>query len=338
MKLASFAAIALMALACVLAAGPLSAHDDPPKLIRFGYLNGPRPWILGKLDRSFDKALGAPISWTAFGSGPPALEALGRGEIDVLRVGSVPLATAVVNQTPLKITAISGIIDTSERLVARSSIKSVKELENEAVGTIRGSTCHYALLAAMDVYGVDASKVNVVFLEAEDMLSAWEKGEISAAYVWGPWWHDLEKMDGRFLLNSGDLNTHGFYLFNAFVASADFSEKHPELLVNFLVTYQLMLDEYNRHQKLASSLIAFELGQDLEAAYETLQGLVYPPVDEQTGIEWLGDGKGREQPAIVKSLDDQLRFLSEQKLVDPKAVPESLEEYIDVSFLKKAAK
>jgi hypothetical protein len=44
------------------------------------------------------------------------------------------------------------------------------------------------------------------------------------------------------------------------------------------------------------------------------------------------------QSAIAKSLDDQLRFLSDQKLVDPEAVPDSFAEYIDVSFLKKAVK
>ncbi|MDR2405885.1 MAG: taurine ABC transporter substrate-binding protein, partial [Deltaproteobacteria bacterium] len=101
----------LIALLCFLIEpGTVSAQELPSE-VRFGYLNGPRPWILGKIDKSFDEAFGTPVRWRSFESGPPALDALAAGEVDIVRVGSVPATSAIIAQAPIKVIALSGIID-----------------------------------------------------------------------------------------------------------------------------------------------------------------------------------------------------------------------------------
>ena len=322
--------------AIFLSSGPARAAD-PPKEVRFAYLNGPRPWILGKIDGSFDKALGAPVKWVRFPSGPPALAALAAGEVDIVRVGSVPVTSALTRGLPFRVIALSGVIDTSERLVAKNSIAAIKDLEGEAVAIVTGSTAHYALLAAFKVHGVDPSKVKLVSLNPADQLAAWKRGDIAASYVWGPFWHDLERDGGHILLSSGDLNKDGYYLFNAYVVSDDFAEKYPEQVAAFLNTFQQTVDRYKADPDGSAALIAAELEQDVEGAKQTLAGLGYPSLTEQLAAQWLGDGTDGAAPSgIAKSIGDQAAFLVEQGDLRAADVPASFGRFIDVSFIKAA--
>ncbi|MDR1546874.1 MAG: ABC transporter substrate-binding protein [Deltaproteobacteria bacterium] len=326
-----FAILALTA--ALLCAGAVEAAD-PPKEVRFAFLNGPRPWILGKIDGSFDKALGVPVKWVGFPSGPPALQALAAGEVDIVRVGCVPVTSALIRKVPLTVVALAGVIDTSERLVAKKSVKSIKDLEGRTVATVTGSTAHYALLAAFKVHGVDVSKVKLVSLNPADQLAAWQRGDIDASYVWGPFWHDLAQQDGHELLSSGQLNKDGYYLFNAYVVSDAFAAKHPELVAKFLETFQAALDRYKADPAGSAAVIAQELAQDPQGAAQTLAGLLYVPLADQLKPEWLGDGSG--ESGIAKSFADQAKFLVEQGDIKAGDVPASFAPFINVGFIKTA--
>lgn len=327
--LSAVAGLALMGLAA-------EASADPPKEVRLGFLNGPRPWILGKIDGSFDKAIGAPVKWVRFSSGPPALAALAAGEVDIVRVGSVPIASSLTKKIPFKIMALSGVIDASERLAAKNAIKSVKDLEGRSVATVTGSTAHYALLAAFKVHGVDPSKVKLLSLNPTDQLAAWKRGDIDASYIWGPFWHDLAEDGGHVLLSSGELNKDGYYLFNAYVVSNDFAEKHPDAVVAFLKTFQDTVNRYKADPDGSAALISKELEQDLEGSRQTLAGLLYPSLQDQLKQEWLGDGATTPDSNIAKSIADQAAFLVEQGDLRAGDVPASFAPDIDVSFIKKA--
>jgi taurine transport system substrate-binding protein len=329
------AALAALLAATLWPAGPAPAAD-PPKEVRFAFLNGPRPWILGKIDGTFDRALGVPVKWVRFPSGPPALAALAAGEVDIVRVGSVPVTSALTRRVPFRIIALSGVIDTSERLVARNSIQGIKDLEGRAVATATGSTAHYALLAAFKVHGVDPAKVRIVGLNPADQLAAWKRGDIDAAYIWGPFWHDLAQEDGHILLSSGDLNKDGYYLFNAYVVSEEFAANHPELVAAFLGAFQRTVDRYQADPDGSAALIAAELEQGVEGARQTLAGLVYPSIADQLEARWLGDGSGPSESNIAKSIADQAAFLVDQGDLRAADVPASFAPYIDVSFIKAA--
>ncbi|MDR0621553.1 MAG: ABC transporter substrate-binding protein [Deltaproteobacteria bacterium] len=329
--------ILMILLAAIVAAWPgqeLRAQELP-KEVRFAFLNGPRPWILGKIDKSFDKALGVPVNWIGFPSGPPALTALAAGEVDIVRVGCVPVTSFLSKKVPLTVIGIAGVIDTSERLVAKNAIKSIKDLEGRTVATVTGSTAHYALLAAFKVHGVDVSKVKLVTLNPADQVAAWKRGDIDASYVWGPFWHDLEVDDGHILLSSGELNKDGYYLFNAYVVSNDFAKKYPDLVSKFLTAFEETVNRYKADPDGSAALIAKELAQDLDGAKQTLAGLKYLSLKEQLESQWLGDGSGPPS-GIAKSFSDQATFLVEQNELRSRDVPESFAPNIDVSYIKKA--
>ncbi|MDR1296991.1 MAG: ABC transporter substrate-binding protein [Deltaproteobacteria bacterium] len=329
--------IALFLLAfLLLPAASRALAQDPPSGVRLGFLNGPRPWILGKIDGSFDKALGVPVEWIGFPSGPPALAALAAGEVDIVRVGCVPVTSSLIKKAPFRVVALSGVIDTSERLAAKNDVADVRALEGRTVATVFGSTAHYALLAAFKVFGVDQSKVGLVALNPADQLAAWKRGDIDASYIWGPFWHDLAREGGKIILSSGELNQHGYYLFNAYVVSEDFAKKYPDLVSKFLGAFQETVDRYKADPEGSARLIAQELAQDPEGAGQTLAGLNYVPLRDQLKIEWLGDGTNTADSGIAKSFLDQSNFLVEQGDLRARDVPASFAPFIDVSFIKRA--
>ncbi|MDR0827808.1 MAG: ABC transporter substrate-binding protein [Desulfovibrio sp.] len=315
----------------------LAASPEKPKEVRFAYLNGPRPWILGKVDKSFDKAFGTPVKWINFASGPSALQALAAGEIDIARCGSTPVTSALVKKVPLEVIAVSGVIDGSERLVARKSIASIKDLEGHAVAYPAGSTAHYALQAVFKVYGVDSSKVKQVNLKPAEQLAAWKRGDVQAAYVWGPFWNQMVAEDGHELLRTGQLQDKGYYIFNAYVVSKKFATEHPDLVVSFLSVFEDTVKRYKADPDGSAAIIAKELGQDAEAAKQTLAGLAFPSLKEQLQVSLLGNGKNTADSNIAKGLAATAQFLVELGELQKNSLPPSFAPGINTSFLEKAA-
>jgi taurine transport system substrate-binding protein len=324
---------AVLAIPVALAAA--QAEDVPP-VVRLGYLNGPRPWILGKADGSFDKALGTKVQWLNFPNGPNEITAFAAGEVDIGRVGSVPTVSALARKVPIEVIAVSGVIATSERLIARNGIDSVKALEGHAVAFPPGSTAHYALLAAFKVHGVDSTKVKQVPLKPGDLFAAWKRGDIDAAYVWGPFSHQLEADGGHQLLVTKDLQSHGYFLFNDYIVRTDFAKKYPQTVVNFLRAFADTVKRYKADPDGSAVIIAKELDQDVAAVKDTLAGLVYPPLEDQLGVQWLGNGANSADSVIAKGLADTAGFLVGLGELRPEDVPPSFAPQINTSFIAKA--
>jgi taurine transport system substrate-binding protein len=81
-----FAAIAALTLS-VANISAVHAENVPPE-VRFAWAGGPRVWILGKIDKSFDQAFGAPVKWIPFATGADVLSLFAAKEIDIARFGS----------------------------------------------------------------------------------------------------------------------------------------------------------------------------------------------------------------------------------------------------------
>ncbi|HET9413653.1 MAG TPA: ABC transporter substrate-binding protein, partial [Pseudolabrys sp.] len=253
---------------------PLSAlaQENPPA-VRLGYFNGPRPWILAKADGSFDKAFATKVEWVLFPSGAAALSALAAGEVDISRLGSSPTVAAIARKLPIEFIAVSGVIATSERLIARKTVPNVKALEGRAVAYPPGSTAHYALQAAFQVHKVDVPKVRQVELRPAEMLAAWQRGDIDAAYVWGPFSHQMEAANGHQLLVTKDLQSHGYFVWNDYVVRKEFAERYPHIVVKFLQVFADTVDRYKKDPNGSADIIAKTLDQNVDFARDTLAGL-----------------------------------------------------------------
>lgn len=329
--------LALATLCGGLALAPdLPAQDNPP-VVKLGYFNGPRPWILAKADGSFDQAFGTKVEWLAFPSGAAALSALAAKEVDISRLGSSGTVAGIARKLPIEFIAISGVIATSERLIARKDIASVKGLEGKTVAYPPGSTAHYALQATFKVHQVDVAKVRQVELKPAEMLAAWQRGDIHAAYVWGPFSHHLEKENGHQLLATKDLQKDGYFMWNNYVVRKEFAEKYPHIVVKFLQVFEGTIDRYYKDPDGSAQIIAKHLDQNVDFAKDTLKGLEYIRFKDQLQSRWIGGGGADTASSnIAKAMMDTAQFLAQLGDLKKTDVPASFAPAINVTYMQKA--
>jgi taurine transport system substrate-binding protein len=323
----------LAVLACaaaVLQSVPARAAD--PEVVRLGWYGAPRVWVAGKAAGLFEKAMGTKVEWVQFPSGAGALSALAARQVDIARMGSSPTVGGIARKLPVEMIAVAEVIATSERLVARSAIGSMADLKGKRIAYPPGSTAHYALMAALKVNQVPASQVTLLSLAPSEMLAAWRRGDIDAAYVWGPFSNSMEEAGGRQLMTTENLQKNGYFIFNTYVVRKEFAEKHPEKVVQFLRAFEQSIDMYRKDTEGTVRLIARHLDQKEDQVRATLAGLYSPPLAEQLAAgKYLGEGG-----SVVPAMADTGRFLADLGELRASELPADFRPAVNTSYMKRA--
>ncbi|RMX04888.1 taurine ABC transporter substrate-binding protein [Corticibacter populi] len=332
-------------MAVVLAAAALASSanvwaQEGIKEVRFAWAGGPRAWVLGQIDKSFDQAFGVPVKWVGFNSGADVLSLFAAKEIDIARFGSSPAAAGIARKLPIEVIGTPEIIATAERLIVKNGIASIKDLEDKRVAYPANSTAQFAfeLAVKLDGNGADRSKIRTVALKPAEIVSAWQRGDIDAAYVWGPFSQQLEAADGKEIYATQNLARHGVLVFNNFVARKEFAEKNPELIVKFLQVAQQKIDEYTADPEAASQKIAKHLDIPVDTVRSTLGGLQYPSIQEQLTPDYLGDSHTKASSRIARSYQEAAEFLAAIGELRKSDVPASYAGAINTRYLEEAAK
>jgi taurine transport system substrate-binding protein len=316
-------AVALLATTAACGNGAASGTTDTDKkTIRIAYQAFPSGDLIVKSQGLLEKALpDYKITWTKFDSGASINTAFVAKAVDIAAIGSSPVArglSAPLN-IPYQVAFVLDVAGDNEALVARngSNITDVKGLKGKKVATPFASTSHYSLLAALDQAGVKESEVNIVDLEPQDILAAWTRGDIDAAYDWLPTLDDLKKT-GKVLISSKQLAAAGKPTLDLGVVSTAFIAAHPEAVDAWRKAQAQALDVIASDPATASAAIGKELNLSAEDAQHQLSQGVYLKPAEISADEWLGT------EAKVGKLADNLlsaaEFLKAQQKID--AVPD----------------
>ena len=132
---------------------------------------------------------------------------------------------------PYKVAFVLDVAGDNEALVARNgtNINSIPELRGKRIATPFASTAHYSLLAALSQNGLSPSDVQLVDLQPQAILAAWDRGDIDAAYTWLPTLDDLRK-SGKDLITSRQLAKDGKPTLDLGAVSDEFASAHPEVV------------------------------------------------------------------------------------------------------------
>ena len=320
----------LIALAALLLAGTAACGngaagggaDPAQKSIRIAYQAFPSGDLIVKNQGLLEKALpDYKITWTKFDSGASINTAFVAKSVDIAAIGSSPVArglSAPLN-IPYQVAFVLDVAGDNEALVARngSGITDVTGLRGKKVGTPFASTAHYSLLAALNRAGVKESEVNIVDLEPQDILAAWTRGDLDAAYTWLPTLDDLKKT-GKVLISSRELATAGKPTLDLGVVSTAFIGAHPDAVDAWRKAEAQALTLIASNPQSAAEAVGKELNLSTADAQNQLsQGVFLKPAD-LASPEWLGT------PGKVGKLADTLvaasQFLKDQQKVD--AVPD----------------
>jgi taurine transport system substrate-binding protein len=174
-----------LALLCVLiwAFAP-AAIQAQEKRVTIGYQPIYNPWKAAIAAGAFEEATGYDITWRKFASGGKVIAALASGSVQLAMAGSSPIAAGVSRGLNLELVWIIEDIASAEALVVRegSGITAPQDLRGKRLGVPFASTTHFHTLFALEQFGIDPKDVQLRHLQPPEIVEAWEKGEIDAAF------------------------------------------------------------------------------------------------------------------------------------------------------------
>ncbi len=329
--LVAAAAVAIVALAgCAV---DKSGQDADKPTIRIGYQTFPSGDLVVKNNKWLEEALpDFNIKWVKFDSGADVNTAFIAKELDFGALGSSPVArglSAPLN-IPYQVAFVLDVAGDNEALVVRNEagVNTIAELKGKRIGTPFASTAHYSLLAALDQNGLSPSDVQLIDLQPQAILAAWERGDIDAAYTWLPTLNDLRKT-GKDLITSRQLATDGKPTLDLAVVATEFAESNPDVVDTWRQQQARALNVIKDDPTAAATAIAAEVGLTPEDIEGQLKQGVYLTPGEVASPEWLGsEGKPGNLAANLQSASE---FLAEQKQI-PAAAP--LQTFQDAVYTK----
>ncbi|QIR35907.1 ABC transporter substrate-binding protein [Tolypothrix sp. PCC 7910] len=149
--------------------------------------------------------------WASFQGAAPLFEALRAGAVDTAPAGDLPVITAALGQTPLKILATRVGNGESLGIVVRgdSPIKRVADLKGKTVvvSSARGSVSQYQLYGALAEAGLKRSDVTVKFVLPTDASAAFLSKAIEVWAVFDPYYYVAQQNGGRVLRDGKGINS-----------------------------------------------------------------------------------------------------------------------------------
>ncbi|HZR52036.1 MAG TPA: ABC transporter substrate-binding protein [Streptosporangiaceae bacterium] len=137
------------------------------------------------------------VAWSDFTSGPPLLQAMAAGSVDVGGVGNSPpvFAAAGGDRIALVSALQSSPQGTALLLPKGSSIHSVADLRGKRIAVAQGSSSDYHLLTVLNKAGISVHDVTLVYLQPAEGLAALTSGHVDAWDIWAPF---LEQAEGQY--------------------------------------------------------------------------------------------------------------------------------------------
>jgi len=245
---------------------PASAQTaaGTPKELRIGYQKYGTLVIL-KARGTLEKRLaekGVAVKWTEFPFGPPLLEAINVGSIDVGTTGEAPPIFAQAAGADLVYIGNEPPAPSAEALIVPkdSPVRTVADLKGKKIAVGKGSNANFLLVKLIENAGLKFSDVEVAYLPPADARAAFESGRVDAWAIWDPFLAAAEKqLNARVVADGkGAVANHQFYL-----AARAYAEKHPEI-VHILLDEIDKIDQWGRQNpKEVAKFIAPLIGIDL---------------------------------------------------------------------------
>ncbi len=316
-----------LALLCVLiwAFAP-AAIQAQEKRVTIGYQLIYNPWKAAIAAGAFEEATGYDITWRKFDSGGKVIAALASGSVQLAMAGSSPIAAGVSRGLNLELVWIIEDIASAEALVVRegSGITAPQDLRGKRLGVPFASTTHFHTLFALEQFGIDPKDVHLRHLQPPEIVEAWEKGEIDAAFVWDPALGQI-KRSGNVLITSGQLSNWGKATFDGLVAERSWAARNPDFMCAFVKTiaaadaaYRDNTEAWTADSPEVQAIVGL-IGGNPEDVPGVLDLYDFPSLEEQASERWLGGGAAGGGAKALK--------LTSEFLKGERKIPTVLEDY-----------
>lgn len=223
------------------------------------------------------------VQWAEFPSGPPMLQAMAGGALDLGTVGDTPPIFSAAAGSNIRVIAASSTGGDRDQILvpAGSGITTVEQLRGKRVAVAQGSSAHLTLLFALQKAGLTWNQIEPVYLQPPQAQAAFGSRQIDAWSIWYPFIAVATSGGGRMLLDGRQLDPgYGFLVSNVdSLANAGTSAA----LADFLRRVKVAQVWANSHLAQWSALYAQISGLTLDQATQTERSTeaTYVPLDDK---------------------------------------------------------
>jgi aliphatic sulfonates family ABC transporter substrate-binding protein len=217
------------------ALGMLPALAQSAKALRVGYQKDGVLLIVkqqGVLEQRLQRA-GVALSWVEFQSGPPLLEALNGGGIDIGQTGDTPPIFAQAAGS--KLVYLAAAPDAGKRsgivVHADGGIAKLSDLKGKRVAFTRASSAHNFVVHALEAGGLTYADIQPINLQPADAAAAFRSGSVDAWGIWDPFFALAQRFpDTRTLVTAEKIAPTNRF----FIGSADYATQNPDIVAAFV--------------------------------------------------------------------------------------------------------
>lgn len=195
-----------------------AAASSGPIEVRIGYQRGGEYWNLLKAQGTLEKRFGpdVKVTWSLFPAGPPLLEALNAGAIDIGAVGETPPIFAQAAGAPLLYVAQQSGSGAGSAIIVpeNSTLQNVTELKGKKVAFTKASSAHLLTIRALEKNGLQYSDIEPALLAPPDARAAFQGGSVDAWTIWNPFLEAaIQELNARILIDGADVSpTKGYVI------------------------------------------------------------------------------------------------------------------------------
>ena len=145
------------------------------------------------------------VHWSDFTSGPPMLEAMASGAVDIGGVGDAPPVFAASGGEQVEIVGARQTNGDQDAVVVpkNSPITSIQQLKGKKIAYGSGSSANYNLLTVLTKAGLTTKDVSLANLQPALALAAFTSGDVAAWDIWPPYVQQVVAQDGARVLATG---------------------------------------------------------------------------------------------------------------------------------------
>ncbi len=243
------------------------------------------PFIIAKA-KGYFAAEGLKVDIKRVNGGILAAESLMTGATDIAAMGDAPFLIAASRSHKVQLVTRFGGGSKMHRMVSRTGITDIQQLEGARVGIQMGSSTYGAMLAWAQQNGLDPKKITFVPLNPLDIPQAMLTGQIDAMAGSEPWPTNTETTCGAKVHKLTDFSSLG-NSFPIVIAATDevLKERQEDVeallrAVNKAITF--MHNEQAETVKILSAAIGLPEAQQRQCTYQLDWGIGFTPQDEKS--------------------------------------------------------
>lgn len=128
------------------------------------------------------------VTFSDFTSGPPMLQAMGAGSVDVGAVGNSPPVFAAAGGSQITIVGALKSTPAGSAIVVpkNSPIHSIADLAGKKIAVAQGSSANYHILTVLQKAGLSVKDVTLNYLQPAEGQAALSSGAVDAWDIWTP--------------------------------------------------------------------------------------------------------------------------------------------------------